>query len=438
MTDVIIIGAGVAGLAAADALAAHGLDVRVLEARERIGGRIITEHPAGLTAPVELGAEFLHGDAREVRDVAVPHGLAEVDISDNRFLYARGRLVPMDDFWTKLDHVMRRLDDTRDPDRSFSEALAVNARTLTRTDRELAKQFVENFHAADPTLISERSIAEGGSPCDDVRETRIARLVNGYGALVDALAAKVRSRIQLGAQASAVRWRRGHVEVDHRDALGTLVETLAARHVIVTVPVGVLAARTLAISPEIPSVTRAVDSMAMGTIVKMVLQFDAPFWLEPRFAGRIGAESIDQMSFLHARSPLAFPVWWTPYPVRAPILTAWSGGPPATSLAARPRRERETLAVESLATMFQMRPGAVRERVCAIFHHDWINDPFARGAYSYAQVGGHRASVRLGKAVQDTVWFAGEAADKEGRTGTVHGAIASGLRAAREIIGLAG
>jgi monoamine oxidase len=80
-----------------------------------------------------------------------------------------------------------------------------------------------------------------------------------------------------------------------------------------------------------------------------------------------------------------------------------------------------------------MRASSIRDRLCATYYHDWINDPFARGAYSYSRVGGHRASVRLAKPVQDTIWFAGEAADREGRTGTVHGAIASGWRAADEI-----
>jgi len=96
----------------------------------------------------------------------------------------------------------------------------------------------------------------------------------------------------------------------------------------------------------------------------------------------------------------------------------------------------EALAVESLAMLLMMKPRLIRDRLRATFHHDWINDPFTRGAYSYPLVGGHRASVRLARPVDNTIWFAGEAADREGRTGTVHGAIASGWRAADEILSL--
>ncbi|MEP6492135.1 MAG: FAD-dependent oxidoreductase [bacterium] len=121
-------------------------------------------------------------------------------------------------------------------------------------------------------------------------------------------------------------------------------------------------------------------------------------------------------------------------PARSSLLIAWVGGPGAAALSNQSLCELEASAVESLAAIFALRPGTVRERLQATYYHNWANDPFARGAYSYPLVGGHRASVRLAKPIQDTIWFAGEAADREGRTGTVHDAIASGWRAADEIL----
>jgi monoamine oxidase len=169
--DVIVVGAGAAGLAAASRLTEDGYDVVVLEARDRIGGRVFTERPHGLTACIELGAEFIHGAAPQVHELATAHGLASVDVAENRYVKSRKRFEPMRDFWPRLDRVMRRLDAQRDPDRSFADALQANRRSLAAADRMLAKQFVEGFHAADTTIVSERALADGGTPCDDVRET---------------------------------------------------------------------------------------------------------------------------------------------------------------------------------------------------------------------------------------------------------------------------
>ena len=99
-----------------------------------------------------------------------------------------------------------------------------------------------------------------------------------------------------------------------------------------------------------------------------------------------------------------------------------------------PLPELERHALASLAVIFKMKAASLRRRLVATFHHDWINDPFSRGVYSYSRVGGANACITLSRAVRDTIWFAGEAADRLGRTGTVHGAIGSGWRAADEIL----
>ena len=90
-------------------------------------------------------------------------------------------------------------------------------------------------------------------------------------------------------------------------------------------------------------------------------------------------------------------------------MVAWVGGPPATELSRLPRKEVERRAVLSLATILSMKPAAVSRELVAIFHHDWINDPFSRGVYSYSRVGGARACETLSRPVRDMIWFAGEA-----------------------------
>jgi monoamine oxidase len=435
---VAIIGAGAAGLAAAQRLHTNGVDVVVLEARDRIGGRVWTIHAPSLSVPIELGAEFLHGDTPELEAIAREAKLATVDVAGRRWASTNGRLRLADDFWERLDRVMRRLDEHREPDRSFADAIT-RMRGGSRVDRQLAVQYVEGFHAADPARVSERSLAEGGSPREDVRERRIGRVLRGYAAVLDALAAPVLDRVQLGAVVTEIRWRGGRVEIASRNHSGEALPIVTARAAVVTVPLGVLQAAPgevggIAFDPPLPDKQRAAALLVMGGVVRVALQFDHPFWTDERFAKHVGDDRLDTLSFLHSRARVPFPVWWTPYPVRAPLLVGWRGGPATVEMAKWARDETISAAIESLAVLLDMTRGAVRRHVVAAYTHDWINDPFARGAYSYVAVGGMNASARLSRPVDGTLYVAGEHADREGRNGTVHGAIASGWDAADRLL----
>jgi monoamine oxidase len=432
--NVVVVGAGVAGLAAGRALRDAGVPFTILEARARIGGRVMTTHPRGLLVPVELGAEFTHGEAEEVMHIAAQKGLRVADIAGRRFRAASGSLKVLDDFWERLDRVMRRLDEEREPDRTFAEALARNA-SIAPDDRALALQYVEGFHAAHPRIISERALAEGGSPRGDVRERRIGRVLDGYDSIVRALADGIGGRIRLRAVVKTIEWRPGAVTV--RLANGGRVQGSA---VIVTVPIGVLAAPqgergAIVFDPPLPAKESAIASLAMGGVMRIGLRFDEPFWMSKPFAADAGDERLDTLSFLHGTSDAAFPVWWTTYPVRSPLLIGWCGGPQSFRLSGRPKGELEREALRSLADLLPVTVGRLRKHLVSSHTHDWIADPFSRGAYSYARVGGDDASKRLARPVDHTVFFAGEGADPEGRSGTVHGAIATGTRAAELIAG---
>ena len=431
--NVVVIGAGVAGLSAAAHLRARGVNVQVLEARDRIGGRLWTQHADGLPVPIELGGEFLHGSTPEIDRIVTAAGLRAMDIAGRRWMGARGQLRPMDDFWERLDRVMRRLRQTRTLDRSFEAALA-SFRGIAPADVRLARQFVEGFHAADTHLISEQALAEGGSPRGDVREQRIGRVIEGFGAVADQLARPVQDSIRLGTVVRGIRWQPNEVTVDGGDA-GSIV----ARAAIITVPLGVLQAipgedGAIVFDPPLPAVQRAAHGLAMGHVVKVVLRLDEPFWASERFAARIGDDRLDTMSFLHAREPVAFPVWWTPYPIRAPLLVGWCGGPVAAALAGLVPEELVAGAIDSLATLLGMKRAQVQRRVASGHTHNWTTDPYARGAYSYVRVGGTSASKTLARPVERTLFFAGEHADAEGLSGTVHGAIASGQAAANALL----
>lgn len=438
--DVIVIGAGAAGLAAAHVLIEHGLDVRVLEARDRVGGRIHTVVSPETGMPIEIGAEFLHGAATACRELADRYGLRTIDVSGQRFEHTSRGIRVSRDYSARLDRALGRLDAHRSPDRSLAQAMRANRGSVSAADRSLATRFVEGFDAADATLVSERWLAIAGSPGRDVRESRVGRMLDGYGALVHALARPLGARVRLGAVVTDVRWRPGNVDVACAPARGRR-RSWSARAVVITVPLGVMQAApgergAIRFDPPAPALGRSIALGIMGPVHRLVLRFAEPFWLEPGFARRLDAPPLERMTFIQSRRPLAFRVWWTTYPVYAPMLVAWSGGSEAARLARRSSRELEQLAIASLASIFRTTPARLATRLVRSYQHNWVGDPYSRGAYSYARVGGARMSERLAQPVERTIWYAGEAAHAVASTGTVHGAIASGQRAAHEIVEL--
>ena len=171
----------------------------------------------------------------------------------------------------------------------------------------------------------------------------------------------------------------------------------------------------------------------MGTVARIVLLFRDPFWSSQAVKRKTGGRSLAELSFLHS-SDDDVPTWWTAGPVRAATLVGWAGGPKATRLVTRGSAEVEARAIAAIGRLFGMRRRRVESLIEGCWYHDWHADPFSLGAYSYALVGGSTAAKRLARPVARTLFFAGEAADSEGRTGTVHGAIGTGYRAATAVI----
>jgi monoamine oxidase len=430
-TDVVIVGAGVAGLAAAHQLHERGFRVLVLEARSRVGGRVLTHRDPRSALPIELGAEFLHGEAREVRRIADEARLAAVEIEGERWRAAHGRLSRIDDFWSRLDRILGQADPSRKPDRPLSALFGERpGGHRFAEDRRLAREFVEGFHAAELDCISERAVADGGNPGADLEEQRIARLIGGYDAVPAWLATPVASRIRLGTVVTEIDWARGRVSVRTRG--GGAPAVVRSRAVIVTIPISLLhaAARgrgAIVFSPEIPAVRDAASRVAMGQVQRVCVLLDRPL---VELLGDRRKQQLARMTFVNARDT-DVPVWWTSHPVRSGLLVGWAGGPAARTLRVAPR-ELEARAVEALADTFGLDRRTLSRHLVSTFHHDWGRDPFTRGAYSYALAGGSDAAETLARAVHGTVFFAGEATDSEGRTGTVHGAIATGHRAAAQ------
>jgi monoamine oxidase len=255
--------------------------------------------------------------------------------------------------------------------------------------------------------------------------------VDGYGAVVEWLAEPVRADIQCGRVVQRVEWEEGRARVVATAA--SAGETYDSRAVVVTIPVSLLhgdarGEGVIRFSPEITTVREAAAKVAMGQVRRIALLLDRPLveLLDERRRAQLA-----QLTFVHARG-VDVPVWWTSFPLRTNLVIGWAGGPAAIALEGR-GGSFESRAVESLASALDLDRRRVARHVVASFSHDWGHDPFARGAYSYPLVGGADVAGRLAKPVKHTIFVAGEATDEAGRTATVHGAIASGYRAAEQV-----
>jgi monoamine oxidase len=427
--DVLVVGAGIAGLAAAERLAAAGRRVLVLEGRDRIGGRIHTAHDPDLDVPVELGAEFVHGDPSELIALIRRLGLT---VAPARERHQRGlgeAAPPLPD----LTHTLAKLLDgaARGRDRAAADLLQEHAATARPGELETVARYLEGFHAADLSLLGTRALAQNERAGDEDGE-QIQRVGEGYGTLIRRLADTIdpeRCEIRLDAEVRAIRWRRGEVRAQVRVARQGSAEEIVASGLVLTVPLPVL--RRLVTGPgserlePVPAVWMdALPCLHMGAAHRVVLGFDRRWWVTGEDQGP---------SFVHGTGE-SFPVWWTALPSRAPVITGWAGGPRGALMSGRGEDTMIRAALESLASVFGRDVGELRSRLRVAYVHDWSADPLAGGAYSYGGVGAIEARSVLVRPVEATLYLAGEAVAEEGRNATVHGALTSGYRAAERLL----
>jgi monoamine oxidase len=397
----------------------------VLEARDRLGGRVHTERPGGSGLPVELGAEWI-GHEGELHDLLARAGAHLVP--------AEGRQVRRTEAgWDDLSGVHREAErlvqriDAGGEDRALSAALAeCCAGEALAPARSHLLRYVEGFHAADPERLSVRWLGEvERTQPADASEIRSAE---GAGRAVEALRQAIAGRceLRLGTLAKAVRWRPGSVAIDTSAG-----HSLRASAAVVTVPLPLLdppsdEPAALRIVPRLDDKLAAVPLLHMGPVVKVVLAFARPFWQDiPGLEGAL---------FLHAyERPV--PTWWLPVDPSLPLLTGWAGGPFAARLAGTRYETLIDLAVGSAAEAFGVPRAEVAARLEATYFHDWTADRLSRGAYTYVGVGGSEAWRTLAAPVAGTLFFAGEATCGGGYNATMEGALRSGRRAAAEVLG---
>jgi monoamine oxidase len=419
LVNFLIVGAGAAGLMTARELARAGKRVTIVEARDRCGGRIYPLPAQEFGYPAEGGAEFVHGAAPVTRALMREAGLSLLPHAGTRWSTRTGALLPDE---SSLPHAHRFYQALREvkADLPIAEFLETHfaerrydllRRTITRT--------VEGYDAADPRRASTLALRDEWMGRD---EGQHGRLEEGYGALVEHLVSECRrhgAAIHLGASVTAVDEIRGRIAARCRH--GAIFEADAA---ILTAPLPLLS--EIALPPPARERVAATADIGFGNVVKILLRFATKWWADH------GGRDLADLSFL--LSDATVPTWWTQHPAGYPVLTGWFAGPKADRVSSLTTTELVEMGLASLAEIFDLLPDHIRRSLIASRAINWGNDPFARGAYSYATPKTRAAQLAIREPDVGSIFFAGEALYAGPDMGTVEAALANGLETAQTIL----
>lgn len=418
--SIVVIGAGAAGLAAAQFLRNQRQNVIVLEARDRIGGRVHTDYDFA-PFPVELGAEYIHGENVSTFDIARRQGLDLLPAFDNErntYVYLNGELIPAPRWFlipriNLIDNGFFALAEVREGsgagDISLAGLLESRGITLDEGLYRLVDHAIQAEYAA--TLDEQGTFGLLELEDDSGGDHRIAE---GYSRMFETFARGL--DIRLNSVVESITWSASGVRVTTRDG-----EAYDADRAIITVPLALLQARDIRFEPPLPEEKlAAIDGLGSGAVGKVILRFDEPFWA-------------DNMELLYSDLPIQ--LGWTPGFGRdeTPVFTAYFGGASGEVFSQMGLDGSVTAVTADLERIFGVQN--LSARILDARFANWVGDPFSKMGYSYTPVGSAGLRDVLAAPLDDVLYWAGEATNR-GRPGLVHGAFDSGLRAAREVLGL--
>lgn len=428
--DILVIGAGAAGLRAAYELSKAGKKVLVLEARTLTGGRIhtIADFAGGIYA--ELGAEFVHGKLPHTLGLLKEAGIAYHRAGGEMWQAENGKLTQEEQFIEHWDTLMQKLNDL-EHDMSIGDFLEANFGGPQYAGmRASVISFAEGFDTADISRASAFALRDEWQEEDFEDQYRIDK---GYSTLTDYLATQIEQHggtILTNTPITAIEWRPGQVTSTASNG-----KQYTAAGAIIAVPVTILQldsndANFISFTPEIIEQRASIQKLGMGAVLKILLAFDAPIWRSGQVE-KLAGKSLDHVSFFFSRESI--PTWWTQHPIENGLLTGWLGGPKAAAMKDKTDEELLHIAIASLANIFQLLPSYIREHLVASHIANWTAQPYILGSYGYDTVESKQARELLNESIGNTIYFAGESF-YTGCMGLVEAALASGKEVAEKIL----